>query len=451
MESVNLENFWSNVLEKLPLAAAEGGQYTEADAESILEPFGKDAPRFEAALALVQEVLGNAGLLDPIRLAEGKWRFVSYQARLFACSLISLLSNKAEVFPRGFWAADMNASLSEQHRVLHLLETQRSGTRENYPIRRTFVAWGIIKRGRHFILKRRENHEGDPDNSLHGRYSFPGGRVNMNDITLDHKLAFLYGIPKPVTGEEERALEDALEHALVRELHEELGLSHKTHYTFAKAACEILPETFIHGANAHHCITECRITPFDIFLTQAGDAFLASNLKQEELFTLDDILHPRSEERRVFFNTGHDPLIKYLENAADSAGTLQITQSELSRVGTKPKKNDDAVSAILPIAAREPLLIGDIEIPIEDPRYIALMLLLGFCARGYGVNMLSDAAERKNWGWVKLNEEQRTLAHSFDRSAAQCCGVRILAVDGSLCRLRLAEENIFFSHCLFRA
>ena len=83
---------------------------------------------------------------------------------------------------------------------------------------------------------------------------------------------------------------------------------------------------------------------------------MASNLKQEELFTLDDILHPRSEERRVFFNTGRDPLIKYLENAA----------------------------------------------------------------------------ERKNWGWVKLNEEQRTLAYSFDRSAAQCCGVRILAVDGSL-------------------
>ena len=59
------------------------------------------------------------------------------------------------------------------------MEVLREERTKGPPIRRTFVAWGVIRREGRFILKRRENREDDPDNALHGNYGFPGGRVNL--------------------------------------------------------------------------------------------------------------------------------------------------------------------------------------------------------------------------------------------------------------------------------
>ena len=62
------------------------------------------------------------------------------------------------------------------------MEVLREERTKGPPIRRTFVAWGVIRREGRFILKRRENREDDPDNALHGNYGFPGGRVNLRDL-----------------------------------------------------------------------------------------------------------------------------------------------------------------------------------------------------------------------------------------------------------------------------
>ncbi|MDR3280096.1 MAG: hypothetical protein LBT23_06265 [Synergistaceae bacterium] len=457
-----MENFWRHILENLPLVAAEGGACTEVEADHILYSFDGESRLHDEALRLAQDLLCHAGVLDPNRLADGYWRFVSYPARLFACSLISLLSNEDEFFPCGFWAPDMNDSIAEQHRVLHSIETLRSGTSGNFPIRRTFVAWGIIKRGRHFILKRRENTEGDPDNKLHGGFGFPGGRINMNDMN-DTKsragaapdetvLNFLYGIPRPINKDESASVERALERTLIRELREELGLIDTKHYVFSRSDCVIPPQTFIHGANAHHCVTECHMTHFDISLTAEGDAFLASVVKQEDLFTFEEILSPRSEERKAFFDASCKPLIKYLGDMPDSAGSLQIKSSDFAGDASKPKRKDEPLSVILPLSPGEPMTIGDKEIPISDSMHVELLLLLGFCARpSCKPRILSDAITEKNWGWVQLNDELRRLAYDINSNAQQVCGVKPLDVHGFLCRLRADGENIFFSPKLFRA
>ena len=111
------------------------------------------------------------------------------------------------------------------------------------PIRRTFVAWGVIRREGRFILKRRENREDDPDNALHGNYGFPGGRVNLHDLkasepgmTTERGIELLYELPRPLSADEEALIGRALEHTLVRELQEELGLQHKVHYAYEDLA-----------------------------------------------------------------------------------------------------------------------------------------------------------------------------------------------------------------------
>ena len=452
-----MENFWRRLIALLPLYAAEGGQYTEINTSDLLREL--QCP--ETKLALIQELLIKAGVLDMPRLAEGKWRFVSYPARLFACSLLSLLANEKCFFEQGFWAADVNDTIAEQHRVLHCLETLRNDTVEKFPIRRTFVAWGIIKRGRQFILKRRENPDSDPDNELHGNYSFPGGRVNLRDMESsavgeempeEQKLAFLYGVPRQMTEEEEGIIEQALENTLIRELQEELGLQYKTHYSFSKASCKMLPETFIHGANAQHCITECHIKLYDISITPEGDAFLTSKRKNSELFTLVEILSPWTDERKVFFDTSNLQLREYLENLTDSTDALQIKRSELSAGDAKNKKNLDTLYAILPLSAKEPLILGDYGITLPDPRYVELLLLLGLAAReDFHMRLLSSDLEVKGWGWLTLNQDLRALANKCNSDMAQICGAPLLLIHNSMCRLRLNGENIYFSPDLFRA
>jgi hypothetical protein len=44
----------------------------------------------------------------------------------------------------------------------------------------------------------------------------------------------------------------------------------------------------------------------------------------------------------------------------------------------------------------------------------------------------------------------RVLANKFNYDMAQLCGAPLLLINNSLCRLRLSEENIFFSPELFR-
>ena len=118
-----------NFVKLLPLYAAEGGKYTDVSLSDLL----RDSGCSETMLALIQELLAKAGVLDVSRLAESKWRFVSYPAMLFACSLISLLANEKSFFEEGFWAADMNDSIAKQHRVMRCLETLRNDTAEKFP------------------------------------------------------------------------------------------------------------------------------------------------------------------------------------------------------------------------------------------------------------------------------------------------------------------------------
>ena len=67
------------------------------------------------------------------------------------------------------------------------------------------------------------------------------------------------------------------------------------------------------------------------------------------------------------------------------------------------------------------------------------------------MRLLSAALERKTWGWLQMDSDLRALANKCNRDIAQICGAPLLLIHNSMCRLRLNEENIFFSPGLFRA
>jgi hypothetical protein len=92
------------------------------------------------------------------------------------------------------------------------------------------------------------------------------------------------------------------------------------------------------------------------------------------------------------------------------------------------------------------------EIKLDEPRYVDLLLLLGLNSRyGSKLSLLSDAIERKHWGWLKLNPSLLEAAHRFDMDIKKNHGVSPMLLSDSMCRLNVAEENIFFSQSLFSA
>jgi 8-oxo-dGTP pyrophosphatase MutT (NUDIX family) len=450
----DLRKFWRQLLDNLPLTAAEGNEYIAAEFPDLLRTLG-DEPDNRAALSIVQEIFVKTGVLDARCLDKGEWRFVSYPARLFACSLLSLMTNEGGFFPRDFWSADKNSDASGQSNVLHALETLRYDTAEKSPIRRTHVAWGLIKRAGQFVLKRRENRDDDPDNAMHGGYVFPGGRLNMSDmddpdnnLQDNGKLALLYGLPKQLTKEEERALNAALERTLVRELREELGLIQTTHYKFSVSPVQSPPRTFVHGANGQHCITESRITFYEVYLTPAGDAFLALKCADHELFTIQEMTVPPPDGRKVFYDFSNKAIVDHLDDLADSASHLRAKRSELSRAGRK-SKNADATAVILPVEPQQPLLLGGVEITLDKPEYVDLLLLLGLNARfGLQLKLLSDVIKRKRWGWLELDPKLCEIAYSLNRA---CDDVSPILLEASMCRLNCDREEIFFHSDLFKA
>lgn len=451
-----MDGLWKKLMTGLPLCAAEGGRYEEVEADKLAQCIAEDVEDARTVVALIQTIFCKMGLLDPLRAKEGRWRFVSYPARLCACSLLSLLMDERGLFHDGFWSAGMGENVPKQHNVLHALETLREEGSKALPLRRTFVAWGVVRREGNFILKKRESLEDDPDNALHGNYGFPGGRVSLLDLDPDpsasNDLALLYGLPGSLSKEEEKRIARALERTLVRELQEELKLEFNTHYKFSKAAFQRQPKTFLHGANAQHCITECRSALFEIELTSRGDARLAFGVKESELFSLEEMMSPCLTERKAFLDQADESFLQWLNALKDSASELRLKRSDLSK-DPKETKGEEPIDVVLPLSEREPLVIGDCEISLSDPE-VELLLLLGFAARNdTALHLLSPKLELGHWGWVRMNESKPLLleAQRLNQKAERIAGAPILWIHDASCRLRAGGDNVFFSPNLFQA
>ncbi|GHV33353.1 hypothetical protein FACS1894187_01390 [Synergistales bacterium] len=448
-----MEKFWGSLRDNLPLYAAEGGYCTEIPIEDLAKKLqdtaGGNVSHPESMLLLVQDILDKAGVLDRICLDNGKWRFVSYPARLFACSLISLFMNEDGFFRRGFWAPVLNSSLIDQSYVLHSIETLRENTAQKSPIRRIFAALGVIKRGGYFIMRRRENQEDDPDNKLHGSYGFPGGRLNVEDLdasganmTPEQKNAFLYGVPSRLTDGETSVIDNALPYTLTREIKEELGLKHGDHYTYSFRHKQ--SSTFIHGSNAHHCITEAHVTFFDIALTSAGDARLALQENSYRLFRLSDIL---SDNEGVFLNAPEESFKNYIKDAKDSADSIFIKSSQLPLA--KSKQTDETAHIILPPGARGDVFLDDIKISLSDEQNKLLLLLGTFSRLEFKSQLQTNSVLKKRFGWLSLSDRLLRVARQINKDTAEYGP--LLFIEGSMCRLRISRENIFLNPEMFYA
>ena len=172
----------------LPIHAEEGPAREECarvDLEArIARTASLTAGQAKIAVAIVERLFDAAGLLDRRALAAGDWAFVSYPAYLLGCSIAESLGQAGTRFvPEEYWEQGTHrpeAAREQQRAVLHFLEEGRrqcSAECAN-PIRRVWVAWGLVRIGGRFLLRHRE----DKTRPEGKNFVPPGGRLSLSDL-----------------------------------------------------------------------------------------------------------------------------------------------------------------------------------------------------------------------------------------------------------------------------
>jgi 8-oxo-dGTP pyrophosphatase MutT (NUDIX family) len=451
------DDFWKALLEALPLAAADGSESFPVSRTEIVRLVGKNTTdgaenatdeQLDARLEIVEDIFRKLSLLDVKRLSEGKWAFVSFASRLFACSLISSFAGEgAPFFEKSFW---LDSGGSNRSRLFREMESRRDAHCKARPIRQNFVSWGAIMRDKKILLAPREIPKGDIDNDISGGFSLPGGRMDTGDLTgagnYEDITSFLYGIPEnKIPFSIEKSVASAYLRTLVREIEEEFGLREGEDYRTTDEFRDLKPYYGIYGASDRHVKTVTRARVFFIEPTLRGCRKLAEAEKKKGycLWAEENYLSKETPHEKPFL-AAFDNDFKVLFDAPDA-------EEAFAKAGGLGD-----VDIILPLSANEnPVTItkqGRKKILplLPDEDCVNLMLTLGFAARGFSIDWESGENRADGWGWIRLNDFYAEKARSILSRFRDSSEIAPLILDGNDCRLAQSRRRIYFSPSMYR-
>lgn len=443
----------ARLLELLPLHAEEDDVREEIATAELLAhmvPVGMERPEAEAVLATVERLFDALCLLDRRPTLRDHWAFVSFPASLVGHSLLrTLASPDRTLCPADFWREGDTSSerTEEQRRLLQALEDGRvrfgpEGAAQ--PIRFVYVAWGIVRVGRHFLLRHRED-KSRPDAA---GYVIPGGRFRLGDLPVAQQTAA--SLRQLQNGRSDLALA-ALPDTLKRELEEELRILPGEHYT-ARQRCIVGPYRKVEGAKNRHAYTEYQFVLYDIQLTHLGEARVLEGVHMEPdllaWFTLEDIISPvgRADGRRAFV----DALREHM-----GEGFEAFLQATPDSGGTRYRLTDEAQSVDLPAAPNQPFRIGrtgdekEQMIPLTTEAWSLLWTVM---AHDRGLRLTPEKhIDLLGGGWIKLlSAEAEHAAHDLIDAMTRTGLPLIQLIAGSFMRAAIAPGSLFFAPDAFR-
>lgn len=443
----------ARLLELLPLHAEEDDvreEITTAELLAHMAPEGGGCPEAEAVLATVRRLFDALCLLDRRPTLRDRWAFVSFPASLVGHSLLRTLASPDQTLcPADFWREGDTSSerIEEQRRLLRALEDGRlrfgpEGTVQ--PIRFVHVAWGIVRLGRHFLLRHRED-KSRPDAA---GFVIPGGRFRLGDLPVAQQAAA--SLRQLHNGRFDLALA-AMPDTLKRELEEELRILPIEHYT-ARQRCSIGPYRRVEGAKNRHAYTEYQFVLYDIQLTPLGEALVLEGAHTEPdllaWFTLEDILSPvgRADGRRAFVDALRERMGEGLEDF------LQATPDS---GGTPYRLTDEAQSVDLPAAPGHPFRIGrtgdekEQVIPLTTEAWSLLWTIM---AHERGLRLTAEKhLALLGGGWIKLlSTEAEQTAHVLTEVLTHAGLPLIQRIPGGFVRSAIAPDCVYFAPDSFR-
>lgn len=430
------------LLSLLLLHAEEGRLRDSMPEDAIISQL--DSPDSATIVALIRRIFESFSLLDKHELSRGNWAFVSFPASLMARSLVAAWAVPNQRFvDEGYWE---DLAFEEEQRVLlHQLETGRKRyhpANNAMPIRFVYVAWAVIRFGNDFLLHHRE----DKQRLDSKQYVLPGGRFRPSDYRGNKLPA---EVLKDLSSEQSCVARESLPNTLIRKIEKELGLQHRTHYTFEPWR-SIKPYCAVEGGGNKHALTRYEINLYTVKLTSLGETCLLNHIvtdpKQLLFFTLDDLVQgKRPDGATAFIDALHEDMgekfTELFDSIPDSSGT--------------PYTLDKAESAVdLPPSREQPFLRGktgkerEVLALLNDFEW-ELILFLGWCTRGFSLCDISDDVLVLGGGWVKLLQMDvvnaaKEMAYKLDKK-----GLPLLQFSGDALRLASKPEYTYFSDRLF--
>ena len=426
---------------------AEEGSYRESITESALLSVlaeNESVDSAKAMLFVLRRLLEAFCLLDIAELGVGKWSFVSYPAYLFGRSFCeTLFMPGQQLFDTNYWQqgdhrpAEIEA---EQRRLIVAFEFARkkyAPSQVVVPIRRVYVAWGIVRLGGKYLMHRDKK-------AKEKHYGFPGGRLNLFDI--GSSMDPISALGRLSRGDDSLAAQ-LIEATLRRELKEELPLLEPEHYDFVRR--QVLDPYCSLGKN-QPAYTEYHISMYDIRLTSEGEARLVDCIDatdEEGLawFSVDDLLAPegRIDGKTVFIDVlraqqGKN-LRRFLDSIPDSSGTIY-----------RLMKESDAVD--IPNRIDQPFGVGPNrhvknKRPGLDENELALLNSLVANARELPVRLSPKHLKSLGGGWVKyVSDEAMTVGKSLARKLDSVNLPLIANIPGNYVRLAIKPDLTYFSN-----
>ncbi len=401
-----------------------------------------------AMLMCVRRAFEACALLDQRLLGQGKWAFVSFPAALFGHSLLQTLATPGQqIFESDYWRTDQSSTREEQRALLKQIETRRvrlHPTKSAEPIRYVFVAWGLIRLGRKFLLHHRE----DRTRTEIKNYVLPGGRFKPGDLPVESQAP---NALRQLHAARSKLAIGALPRTLERELHEELALCVGEDYQ-ATFRVVLDPYRRVEGTENKHSYTEYLLELYDISLTAAGEAQLLEVIADsgEKLvwFSVEDLVDPtgRTDGKRAFVDALGQHFGRHLSEFLEA-----IPSS--STVPFRFRTRAEAVE--LPVRHDEPVRVG--ETGKERPRHVRLTedghsLLILIAAHAKELQIEPDACHLRllPGGWVKAESDSARSALEEAQSLLTAENLPLLQrVAEQFVRLSVAPEFLFFNEACF--
>lgn len=323
--------------ELLPCVGEDGSSSVLPEKElyaALLERFPM-ADREIATCLICTRLLFNAiGALDPGYLEREEWRFVSYAARTAAVSVLRLLLRPIAtggILHHMFWTDSVEYAKDRRRVLEHLAEHIAKDAKEP-AVRISHVSFGLIRCGDYFLCYERELNANDPDRVKKGDLVLPGGRLDIRDMpssfSQEEKLRLLCS-PEGLG----HYAEQAHEHALHRELEEELSLKPDM-YDITEFA-RFKPYRGCHGGGDQHAWTDTYIWLYEVILQPAAVTRLQPCFDRKQAgcwATAEELWQSHSRTgAKIFFDACRENLpAEELGRARDSFPFLQ-NPSELQK------------------------------------------------------------------------------------------------------------------------
>jgi 8-oxo-dGTP pyrophosphatase MutT (NUDIX family) len=445
---MTMSKFWQSLLYALPLNDPESNRAFPIGVGELADQIrvsreGLAVGEIEAFLCLTGDIFARLGLLDAERLSRGEWAFVSYSARLAACSFAASLAGLGEPFFDGaFWLKSNNA----RSRLFKEMETRRDGV-EALPIRQNIVAWGVLSKEGEILLYPREISNDDIDNEESGKYVLPGGRMRPGDMEglLPEKEAveFLYGVPGNKPTMKSDIFDRAYLNTLAREMEEELGLREgcAEDYTVGDFH-DLAPYEGIYGGNDRRvkAVTWARL--FFIRLTLKGILTLAQGGREERQwrwFARGDLVAGGTPRCKVFLSAFRGDYDALFSEASD------VDNVFVAEMGNR--------DVVLPVLASERLeLVSEkgqrTSFALPNSDCVDLLLYLGWKARGFLID--EEHSGGPMLGWVRLPKDSEETAELLSVFLKDNGYPPLTVCRSGLWRLAQAGSKAYFSPSLFR-